>query len=122
MSANCIFCKIVKGDIPAKIVHQDEDCIVFQDINPSAPVHLLMIPRHHVVSMQEVGAEDHGWLGRMMAKVPAIALENGCNPGPNGGFRIVTNSGHDGGQEVHHLHFHILGGKRPWKGSMAAIA
>lgn len=121
MSANCIFCKIVKGDIPAKIVHQDEDCVVFHDINPSAPVHLLMIPKHHVVSMQDVGADDQAWLGRMLAKVSTIALENGCNPGPNGGFRIVANSGHDGGQEVHHLHFHILGGKRPWKGPQAKM-
>lgn len=122
MSENCLFCKIVKGEIPARIVHQDEDCVVFHDIHPAAPVHLLVIPRHHVVSMQDITPNDAGWLGRMMGRVSAIALENGCNPGPEGGFRIVANSGKDGGQEVHHLHFHILGGKRPWKGPLATIA
>ena len=116
MSQHCLFCKIVRGEIPAKIVYADDDCLVFHDIQPAAPVHLLMIPRHHVVSMQEIKPEDAGWLGRMLTRVAPIALENGCNPGPEGGFRLTTNSGLEGGQEVKHLHFHILGGKRPWKG------
>jgi len=119
MSENCIFCKIVHGEIPARIVHEDADCIVFHDINPAAPVHLLVVPRHHVVSMQDITAEDSVWLGKMMSNIPKIALDNGCNPGPEGGFRIVANAGNDGGQEVLHLHFHIIGGKRPWKGPLA---
>jgi len=116
MSENCLFCKIVKGEIPAKIVYTDDDCVVFHDIHPAAPVHLLMVPRHHVVSMQDVKPDDAGWLGRMLTKVDRIALENGCNPGLEGGFRLTTNAGLEGGQEINHLHFHILGGKRPWQG------
>ncbi len=122
MSENCLFCKIAAGTIPAKIVHQDDDCVVFHDIHPAAPVHLLMVPRHHIVSMQQIVAEDAAWLGRMMALVPQIALENGCNPGPEGGFRLLANSGQEGGQEVNHLHFHIIGGKRPWQGRTAPNA
>ena len=122
MSEHCIFCKIVKGDIPAKIVHQDEDCVVFHDIQPAAPVHLLVVPKHHVVSLQHVTEKDAGWLGRIMILAPKIALSNGCNPGPDGGFRLLANSGAEGGQEVNHLHFHILGGKRPWQGRTAPNA
>ncbi len=122
MSEHCIFCKIVKGEITAKIVHQDDDCVVFHDINPAAPVHLLVVPKHHVVSLQDVTEKDAGWLGRIMALAPKIALANGCNPGPDGGFRLLANSGAEGGQEVNHLHFHILGGKRPWQGRTAPNA
>jgi len=86
MSEHCVFCKIVRGELPAKIVHEDEDCLVFHDINPAAPVHLLMVPKRHIVSMQEINPEDAVWLGRMLSKVPQIALDNGCNPGPSGGF------------------------------------
>jgi histidine triad (HIT) family protein len=122
MRGQCIFCKIVEGSIPAKIVYQDEDCVVFHDINPAAPVHLLMVPLKHVVSMQDILPEDALWLGRMLAKVPQLAIQNGCNPGPAGGFRLTTNAGIEGGQEVPHLHFHILGGKRPWMGQKVIAA
>ncbi len=122
MSEHCIFCKIVRGEIPAKIVHQDDDCVVFHDIQPAAPVHLLVVPKHHVVSLQDVTEKDAGWLGRIMTLAPKIALDNGCNPGPDGGFRLLANSGAEGGQEVNHLHFHILGGKRPWQGRTAPNA
>ncbi|MFY9136284.1 histidine triad nucleotide-binding protein [Zwartia sp.] len=122
MSEHCIFCKIVRHELPAKIVYEDEDCLVFHDINPAAPVHLLMIPKRHIVSMQEINPEDSVWLGRMLSKVPQIALDNGCNPGPSGGFRLMTNSGVEGGQEVLHLHFHIYGGSRPWKGPAPTVA
>lgn len=122
MSEHCIFCKIVRGELPAKVVYEDEDCMVFHDINPAAPVHLLMIPKKHIVSMQEINPEDAVWLGRMLSKVPKIALDNGCNPGPSGGFRLMTNSGVEGGQEVLHLHFHIYGGSRPWKGPAPTVA
>lgn len=114
MSENCIFCQIVEDKIPSTKVYEDDDFVVFKDINPAAPVHLLVIPRHHIVSMQDVTAEDAEWLGKMMALAPKIAAENGCRPGPEGGFRLVINSGDDGGQEIHHLHLHILGGQRPW--------
>ena len=122
MSEHCIFCKIVRGELPAKIVHEDEDCLVFHDINPAAPVHLLMVPKRHIVSLQEINSEDAVWLGRMLTKVPQIALDNGCNPGLSGGFRLMANSGVEGGQEVLHLHFHIFGGSRPWKGLAPTVA
>jgi histidine triad (HIT) family protein len=116
MSDNCLFCKIARGDIPSKMAYQDEEFVVFHDIAPAAPVHLLMVPRRHIVSMQDILPTDAEWLGRMLAMAPKIALDNGCNPGPNGGFRLMANSGLEGGQEVGHLHFHIIGGKRPWAG------
>jgi histidine triad (HIT) family protein len=72
--------------------------------------------------MQDITAEDAGWLGRMMTLAPRLAAENGCRPGPDGGFRIMVNSGVEGGQEVPHLHFHIIGGSRPWKGRVAPTA
>jgi histidine triad (HIT) family protein len=122
MSENCIFCKIVRGEIPSRKVHEDEDCVVFHDINPAAPVHLLVVPRKHFVSLEDVSAADAGWLGRMMVLIPRLAAENGCRPGPEGGFRLVANAGKDGGQEVAHLHFHILGGPRPWQARMATPA
>ena len=96
--------------------------MVFHDIHPAAPVHLLVVPKHHVVSLQDVTDKDAGWLGRIMTLVPKIALANGCNPGPDGGFRLLVNSGAEGGQEVNHLHFHILGGKSPWLGRTAPNA
>lgn len=113
---NCLFCKIISGEIPARKVHEDDDFLAFHDINPAAPVHVLLIPKRHVTSLQDIVAEDAGWLGRMMALVPKLALDSGCRPGPDGGFRLITNAGRDGGQEVGHLHFHILGGERPWTG------
>jgi histidine triad (HIT) family protein len=116
MSDSCLFCKIVRREIPAAFVHEDDEFVAFKDINPAAPVHILVVPRHHVVSLQDVGAADSEWLGRMMSLIPKIAAENGCLPGPEGGFRVVANSGAHGGQEVDHLHLHIMGGPRPWSG------
>lgn len=114
MSADCIFCKIVRGEIPSRKVYEDDDFLAFHDINPAAPVHVLLIPKKHLVSLQTVGQDDAALLGRMMTLVPKVALEAGCRPGPQGGFRVVVNSGIDGGQEVNHLHLHIMGGPRPW--------
>ncbi|ARP74724.1 histidine triad nucleotide-binding protein [Bordetella genomosp. 6] len=122
MSDNCIFCKIACGEIPAKKVFEDDEFIAFHDINPAAPVHLLLIPRRHVVSLQDIAEDDAGWLGRMTVLASRLAAGNGCNPGPDGGFRLMANSGAEGGQEVPHLHFHILGGPRPWKGRVAPAA
>ena len=122
MSDNCLFCNIAKGKIPSKKVYEDEDFFAFHDINPAAPVHLLLIPKHHIVSMQAVQASDAQWLGRMMALAPKLAHENGCTPGHEGGFRLVINTGIEGGQEIDHLHLHILGGPRPWNKRVAPAA
>jgi histidine triad (HIT) family protein len=112
---NCLFCKIVAGKIPSRKVHEDDEILAFHDIAPWAPVHFLMVPKAHIVSMAHVGPEHAGLLGRLMALAPRLALQEGCNPYPAGGFRIVTNTGAEGGQEVHHLHIHVMGGPRPWK-------
>jgi histidine triad (HIT) family protein len=111
---NCIFCKIVEGKIPSKKVHEDDEVLAFHDIHPWAPVHFLLIPKAHITSMAHVDGEHVGLLGRMMALVPKLAQQEGCRPYPEGGFRLVCNTGGDGGQEVPHLHFHVIGGPRPW--------
>ena len=114
MDDSCLFCKIIKREIPATFVYEDDEFVAFKDIYPAAPIHILLVPKHHIVSMQDVGPADSEWVGRMMALVPKIALENGCQPGTDGGFRVVANSGAHGGQEIGHLHLHIMGGPRPW--------
>jgi histidine triad (HIT) family protein len=111
---NCLFCKIVEGKIPSRKVYEDEEILAFHDIHPWAPVHFLLIPKQHVESMAHVQAQHAGLLGRMMTLVPQLAQQEGCRPYPEGGFRLVTNTGADGGQEVPHLHFHVIGGPRPW--------
>ncbi len=110
----CLFCKIVAGEIPSKLVYQDEETFVFNDIHPWAPVHFLMIPKLHIPSMAHIGPEHVGLLGRMMVLAPQLALQAGCEPYPEGGFRMVCNTGTHGGQEVQHLHIHVMGGPRPW--------
>ncbi len=114
MSDNCIFCKIIDGKIPSRKVYEDDEILAFHDVNPWAPVHFLMVPKAHIPSMAHVGPEHTELLGRMMALAPKLALQEGCGPYPEGGFRIVTNTGAEGGQEVHHLHIHVMGGPRPW--------
>lgn len=122
MSDNCLFCKIVEGKIPCKKVYEDEEFMAFHDINPAAPIHLLVVPKHHVASMQDIQPQDAAWLGRLMTLAPKLAADNGCTPGPDGGFRLVINSGVEGGQEVAHLHMHIIGGPRPWAKRAAPAA
>ena len=112
---NCIFCKIVAGQIPSKKVYEDEDILAFHDINPWAPVHFLVIPKEHIVSMAHLGDHHAALMGRIMTLIPTLAAQEGCNPYPEGGFRVVSNTGAQGGQEVQHLHFHVMGGERPWK-------
>ena len=112
---NCIFCKIVAGQIPSRKVHEDDELLAFHDIAPWAPVHFLIIPKAHIASMLSVGPEHERLLGRMMALAPRLAMEQGCNPYPAGGFRLVVNTGTEAGQEVHHLHLHVIGGPRPWR-------
>ncbi|GAA0772015.1 histidine triad nucleotide-binding protein [Castellaniella ginsengisoli] len=122
MSHDCLFCKIARHEIPARIVHEDDEFLAFHDINPAAPVHLLLIPKHHVASLAKIGPADGDWLARMLRLAPEIAFGNGCNPLPAGGFRLVANTGAEGGQEIDHLHFHILGGERPWSNRAAPAA
>ena len=111
---NCIFCKIIACKIPSRKVHEDEHVYAFHDINPWAPVHFLIIPKLHILSMAQLTPEHAGLMGHMMILAPKLAVQEGCNPYPEGGFRIVVNSGTEGGQEVHHLHMHVMGGPRPW--------
>ena len=112
MSADphCIFCKIVAGQIPSKKVHEDDELLAFHDINPWAPVHILIIPKQHIVSMADVTDAHAGLLGRMMALSPQLMRDLGVT----NGFRHVINTGRDGLQEVMHLHLHVMGGSRPW--------
>lgn len=111
---NCLFCKIVAGQIPSRLVYQDEAYYAFHDIHPSAPVHFLIIPKLHIPSMAQVTDEHAELMGRLMVLAPKLALQEGCNPYPTGGFRLLCNTGAEGGQDVHHLHIHIMGGPRPW--------
>ncbi|MEW6706844.1 MAG: histidine triad nucleotide-binding protein [Pseudomonadota bacterium] len=104
----CIFCKIVAGEIPSKKVHEDEEFLAFHDIRPHAPVHFLVIPKRHIDSLAHVQADDAPMLGRMMTLVSRLARENGLEAG----FKTGINTGREGGQEVDHLHIHVLGG---WK-------
>ena len=107
---NCIFCKIIAGQIPARKAYEDDDVLAFHDIQPWAPVHVLLIPKRHIASMADVREEDQAVLGKMMVLAPRLMAELGVS----NGFRQVLNTGHDGGQEVHHLHMHVMGGPRPW--------
>ena len=108
---DCIFCKIAAGQIPSKKIHEDEELLAFHDIRPAAPVHFLIIPKLHLASLTEAGAEHERLLGRMLTLAPRLAQEQGAA----NGFRTVINTGPDGGQEVYHLHIHVMGGPRPWQ-------
>lgn len=108
---DCLFCKIARGEIPGSKVYEDEDVLAFRDINPKAPVHFLIIPKQHMTSLAHATDKDTPLLGKMLALVPVLAKQEGCV----NGFRTVINTGRDGGQEVPHLHIHVLGGPQPWK-------
>jgi histidine triad (HIT) family protein len=118
---NCLFCKIATKQIPASVVHEDDELMVFKDIHPAAPVHLLIIPKQHISNLSECNETHTALLGRMLALAPKLASEHGCavtldaSGKPSGGFRTSINSGPDGGQEVYHLHLHLVGGPRPWR-------
>jgi len=111
----CIFCKIAAGEIPAHKVYEDDELIAFHDIAPKAPIHFMIVPKAHIASTAQLGPEHAAMMGRIMLLAPKLAQEQGCAPYPDGGWRIVINTGQHGGQEVPHLHVHILGGPRPWK-------
>lgn len=104
---NCIFCKIVGNQIPAQKVYEDEDVVGFNDINPVAPVHFLLIPKVHVASLLDCDEAHRAVLGKMLLLAPQLAKEQGCTDG----FRTIINTGRIGGQEVFHLHVHVIGGK-----------
>ena len=110
----CIFCRIIAGEIPSKKVYEDEQVLAFHDIQPWAPIHFLIVPKAHIPSMARLSSEHAPLMGHIMTLAPRLAQEQGCNPYPEGGFRVVVNTGAEGGQEVHHLHVHVMGGPRPW--------
>jgi histidine triad (HIT) family protein len=108
--ADCLFCKIVAGEIPAKIVKRSEDALAFRDVDPRAPVHVLVIPTRHVPAVRDAkGAEGERLLGRLLAFAAAVASDEGLD---RDGYRIVTNTGKNAGQSVDHLHLHVLGGRK----------
>jgi len=106
--SDCIFCKIASKSIPSKLIYEDDQVVAFDDLHPQAPVHSLVIPKRHVVSVQELGEQDQALLGRLVLACAKIAKLKGL---AENGYRLVTNTGRDGGQSVFHLHFHVLGGR-----------
>jgi len=130
MNPTCLFCKIVAGEIPSKKIYEDDDVLAFYDINPAAPVHFMIIPKRHIATLADCeyghAPEHQSLLGKMTALAPKLARQTGCGyVAPSGdddstdhgkgGFRTFISTGPDGGQEVYHLHMHVLGGARPWK-------
>ena len=105
---DCLFCKIVAGEIPSTKVYEDDMVLAFRDIAPQAPTHILVIPKAHIASVAEVSPENSSVVAHIFEVIPQIAKAEGLE----GGYRVVSNCGADAGQTVHHLHFHILGGKQ----------
>lgn len=105
---DCIFCKIIAGEIPSTKVFEDDDVLAFRDINPQAPTHILVIPKRHIAGVHEITAENAAVVAKIFVKIAEIAKREGLT----NGYRVVSNVGEDGGQTVPHLHFHILGGKK----------
>ena len=106
--SDCLFCRIVSGAVPSNFVYQDEQVMAFEDINPQAPVHVLVIPRRHIPSVAEFTSSDAGLLGQMLQACVKIAVQKGIS---QQGYRIVTNTGPNAGQSVFHVHLHVLGGR-----------
>lgn len=109
MSGDCIFCRLVRGEIPSRKVYEDEDVLAFHDISPQSEVHLLLIPKVHIASLADAGVQHAGVLGKIVTLAPRLAREQGS---PDG-FRLIVNTGSIGRQDVMHVHFHVLGGTRP---------
>jgi histidine triad (HIT) family protein len=109
MDHNCIFCKIIRGEIPSRKVYEDEDILAFHDIHPVAPVHFLMVPKLHIPSLMEADQGHQAVLGKILALSGKLAQEQGARDG----FRTIINTGRVGRQEVYHLHVHIIGGPDP---------
>jgi histidine triad (HIT) family protein len=107
--SDCLFCGVVEGKIKGNIVYQDDSVVAFKDINPKAPVHVLIIPRRHVAGVLDLAADDGAVIGHIFEIAARLAREQGI---AGSGFRVVVNSGADAGQSVFHLHYHLLGGRR----------
>lgn len=105
---NCLFCRIIAGEIPAELIHRDDQCVVIRDTNPQAPTHLLVIPRDHLESLDEAARQDEAMLGHLLRTAARLANEQGLN---ESGYRTVINTGAGAGQSVFHLHVHVLGGR-----------
>ncbi|HZS80166.1 MAG TPA: histidine triad nucleotide-binding protein [Herbaspirillum sp.] len=122
---DCIFCKIAAGKIPSGIFYEDDDVIAFHDIKPAAPVHFLIVPKEHVATLADCGEKHAALLGKMALLAPKLAQEQGCGyrsgagGDRTGGFRTIFNTGPDSGQEVYHLHMHVIGGPPPWRAGAA---
>ena len=110
---NCIFCKIIKGDIPSNKVYEDDRCYAFRDINPQAPTHILVVPKDHITSCAEIDDSNAAVVGHIFTVIAKIAEQEGL---VENGFRVISNCGKDAGQTVPHLHFHILAGKKMGEG------
>jgi histidine triad (HIT) family protein len=108
-NANCLFCRIASGEIPSKKLHEDEDVVAFHDVNPQAPSHVLIIPRRHIASLDEMTAADTETIGRTILRATAIARELQLH---EEGYRLVVNNGEAAGQTVFHIHFHLIGGRK----------
>lgn len=106
---DCVFCKIIKREIPSNIVYEDEKVIAFNDINPAAPIHILVVPKKHIETLLDVSDEDSNLIAYVFQVINKIAREKGF---AENGFRVIANCGKDSGQEVQHIHFHVLGGKK----------
>ena len=109
MSSACLFCRIVAGEIPSRKIYEDDDVFAFHDIHPLAPVHFMIIPKRHIASLADCDMSHQALLGKLLAVVPRLAREQGSTDG----FRTIINSGRVGGQEVYHLHMHVIGGPEP---------
>ena len=106
---NCVFCKIINREIPSEIVYEDEKVIAFKDVNPAAPIHILVVPKNHIETLLDVSQQDIDIIAYIYQIINKIARDNGF---AKNGFRVIANCGKDSGQEVMHIHFHVLGGKK----------
>jgi histidine triad (HIT) family protein len=107
--SNCIFCKIIAGEVPSKKIFEDDDILAFHDVNPAAPIHFLVIPKKHIPNLMEISEKDSPLMGKLLYKAQTIAKELGCE---EKGARFVMNCKSDGGQTVDHIHLHVLGGRQ----------
>lgn len=107
--SECLFCRIAAGSLPTEFVYEDEHVVAFRDINPAAPVHILVVPRAHIETVADLGGDETGVMSRLTAAANRIAREAGVEAG---GYRLIVNCGQDGGQTVFHLHMHLLGGRK----------
>jgi histidine triad (HIT) family protein len=114
VSDDCLFCRMVAGEVPADVVHETDRVLAFRDITPQAPTHVLVIPKDHYATAAALAAADVGLLGEVVAAAHAVAIKEGLvsDGGTEPGYRLVTNTGPQAGQSVHHVHFHVLGGRR----------